>query len=235
MPALEIMAKFKLSSRRLEVNITIFALLLFPTGAIGEKSTLVEDPVNISEVSLAARPAPDDGANDKVDKVLVFDNALLDRIFGSTRQAPRPQNEDKTGEPSESVAPQPIESALLQPNQAFTAKSGTHVSAQQAAALRFAEQGRKYLSARDPERALRCFERALSVGATDYLPYIYFYLAQTHFYLANREASDGFLGAAEAWLNEYPDWSISIISLREGNITAPSYASRKIANDGASS
>ena len=68
MPALEIMAKFKLSSRRLEVNITIFALLLFPTGAIGEKSTLVEDPVNISEVSLAARPAPDDGANDKVIK-----------------------------------------------------------------------------------------------------------------------------------------------------------------------
>jgi tetratricopeptide (TPR) repeat protein len=229
------MAKSAHSSRRIEISITLCALLLFPTGAVGEKNALVDDRAT-SEMSLAARPVPDDGANDKdkVDKVLVFDNALLDRIFGSTRQESKPHNEDKTGDPSDPLPPQPMESALLQPNQAFIAKSGARVSAQQAAALRFAEQGRKYLSARDPERALRCFEKALSVGATEYLPYIYFYLAQTHFYLAHRETSDGFLSAAEVWLNDYPDWSISIISLREGNITAPSYTIHKIANDGAS-
>ena len=44
MPALEIMAEIETFNRRLEVNITIFALLLFPTGEIGEKSTLVQDP-----------------------------------------------------------------------------------------------------------------------------------------------------------------------------------------------
>jgi len=68
-----------------------------------------------------------------------------------------------------------------------------HTSAKRAAALRFAEMGRKLLRSGNYEKALVHLEKAL---ALDPSPYIYFYLARAHYYLARYQQALNFLEKA---------------------------------------
>jgi hypothetical protein len=84
-------------------------------------------------------------------------------------------------------------------------------SAKGLAALRLVEKGRVLLKAREDEKALAALEQALSLEAN---PYVYFYLAEAHYQLGNYYAALNFLEAAEAWLDQEPDWTPEITSLK---------------------
>jgi hypothetical protein len=120
--------------------------------------------------------------------------------------------------------PPALRSALLLPNDSFAAKITSRTPSNLAAALRFAEQGRRQIRARQYHKAVGYFERAVSLGLRSYLPYIYYYLAQTHHHLANYQYAFDFLDVAEPWLAEYTDWMTSIAALRQDNINAMGYA-----------
>jgi tetratricopeptide (TPR) repeat protein len=165
-----------------------------------------------------AQPAADRG------KVLVFDNALLDRVFANDRAAAK----GEASKHDEAAATQPTERkpapALLLPDDSFVAKITSRTPSTLAAALRFAEQGRKEINSRQYAKAINYFERAVSLGVRDYFPYIYYYLAQAHYYLANYQSAYHFLDVAESWLGEDSDWMTSITALRQQNINAVGYA-----------
>src|SRR3970040_2577795 len=87
-----------------------------------------------------------------------------------------------------------------------------NTSAKRAAALRFAEKGRKLLRSGDSGKALVHLEKAL---ALDPSPYIYFYLARAHYYLARYQQALNFLQIAESWLTAQADWVGAVADLRE--------------------
>jgi tetratricopeptide (TPR) repeat protein len=162
-------------------------------------------------------------------KVRVFDNALLDKLFATDRA--NTQHEEKNlGEAiadrsAERKTPPPVPaSALLLPTDSFAAKITARTPSTLAAALRFAEQGRKELKLRQYHKAVNCLERAVSLGLRNYLPYIYYYLAQTHYHLANYQSVFSFLDVAESWLSDHSAWMTSIAALRQDNINAMGYA-----------
>jgi tetratricopeptide (TPR) repeat protein len=158
--------------------------------------------------------------------VLVFDNALLDQVFARHRAAANRQTEpnalNSSNDRKDMTAAAP--SALLQRNDSFAAKITSRTPANLAAALRFAEQGRKLIRSREYRKAVDCFERAVSLGLRSYLPYTYYYLAQSHYHLANYQNSVNFLDAAESWLGGQSDWRASIALLRFENVNAMGYA-----------
>jgi tetratricopeptide (TPR) repeat protein len=155
--------------------------------------------------------------------VLVFDNTLLDKIFTHDRAAAQQIRKRDEAAPKESAERIPLP-ALLLPSDSFAAKINTRTPASLAAALRFAEQGRRQISFRQYHKALGYFERAAGVGLRNYLPYIYYYLAQTHHYLANYQSAFNFLEVAESWLGDHADWMTSIAALRQENTNAMGYA-----------
>lgn len=159
----------------------------------------------------------------------VFDNALLDKLFAKDRAAAERENnkmEEVAADPRLRQKPAPAASlpALLLPNDSFAAKITSRTPSRLAAALRFAEQGRREIDSRRYQRAVNYLERAVSLGVRNYLPYIYYYLAQTHYHLANYQSASDFLEAAEAWLSGHYDWMTSIAALRRDSINAMGYA-----------
>jgi tetratricopeptide (TPR) repeat protein len=148
----------------------------------------------------------------------------LDKIFSHDRAAAKQQNKKRAeAAPKESGERIPLP-ALLLPSDSFAAKINARTPASLAAALRFAEQGRRQISFRQYHKALGYFERAAGVGLRNYLPYIYYYLAQTHHYLANYQSAFNFLEVAESWLSDHADWMTSIAALRQDNTNAIGYA-----------
>jgi tetratricopeptide (TPR) repeat protein len=206
------------SSWRLRI---ISVLLLFCTAALvslGQNATAQNASLEL--VVAVSDRRPTDGAGGT--GVLVFDNALLDRVFGHDRapsaaDAARPNDTVSLLPP---IDPRQIPPPLLYPDQPFTAKLGAGVAGPRAIALRFAEHGRVYLQTGDLNKALDLFEKALGIGADPFSPYFYFYLAQTHFHLAHYQISHGFLTAAESWLAEYPEWVVPLNNLRQDNKSA---------------
>jgi tetratricopeptide (TPR) repeat protein len=147
----------------------------------------------------------------------------LDRLLGKDRARESNPAPPESGNPvtsDENARSQETIIALLAPDEVFTARLHSSMPAEQRALLRFAEQGRLYLQAGDPAKALRFLEKALGIGATQYLPYIYYYLAQSHFRLANYQAAREFRGVAEAWLGEFPDWQLEIARLEQKSFSA---------------
>jgi hypothetical protein len=174
--------------------------------------------------SISAAATPRQGVEGKV---RVFDNALLDKIFAKSRAAAKREANPGalTAIPSTDSKPATsiVRPALLLPSDSFTAKITKRTPSTLAAALRFAEQGRKEIKLRQYQKALNIFERAVSLGPRSYLPYIYFYLAQTHYYLTNYQYAFNFLEVAESWLSDDSDWMTSISGLRQDSANAMGY------------
>jgi tetratricopeptide (TPR) repeat protein len=189
------------------------------------RSIFLTPPSHAAESSSSnSARSPSDAA-----PVRVFDNALLDRLFAKDRAAAKQQaktDEAQLDPNAERSPPQPatIPPALLLPNDSFAAKITSRTPSTLAAALRFAERGRKEINSGQYHKAVNYFERAVSLGVRNYLPYIYYYLAQSHFHLANYQSAFNFLDVAESWLSEYSEWMRSIATLRQNNVTAMGFA-----------
>lgn len=198
---------------------SLFAAAAYAAAAAGHTQTALPSSATVPVTSRESG----DG------KVRLFDNNLLDKIFAHDRAAAKRENkkpgeaaDKKSGEgkPLPSITPP----ALLLPSDSFAAKINSRTPASLAAALRFAEQGRRQISLRGYQRAVGYFERAVGVGLRNYLPFIYYYLAQTHHHLANYQSAFNFLEVAESWLSDHSDWMTSIAALRQENINAMGYA-----------
>ena len=162
-------------------------------------------------------------------EVVLLDNAFLDRFFqrgrATGRQQDKPRDQARV-EGSGAAKPGSQRPALLRPDDSFAAKITPRTAPALAVALRYAEQGRKLIGVRQYQRAVNDLERAAALGQRNYLPYIYYYLAQTHHYLANYDHTFNFLDVAESWLREYADWMDKIAALRKANLTATGYLPR---------
>jgi tetratricopeptide (TPR) repeat protein len=166
---------------------------------------------------------------------LVFDNELLDRLFskdrlskdrGPNQEADKDRNvrsgDARPNEPAtttdqltEKNASAKTRPAGFKPTESFSDRITPKTPSNQAAALRFAEQGRKFLSEGQPKRALGCFEKAMAIGLHRYLPYVYYYLARTHYHLSNFQSSRNFLEVAETLLSEQPEWVALIAAVKD--------------------
>ena len=143
--------------------------------------------------------------------VIVWDNGYLDRRFGriwrpgqSTSQNPRP--------PGPEIVPVPEpRGSDVQPNRSLLTGISRTTTARRAAALRIAETGRTALQQKQYRRAVYYLEKALSLDAN---PLIYFYLARSHYHLADYQGSMGFLKVAESRFYGDPEWSSEITALR---------------------
>jgi len=111
----------------------------------------------------------------------------------------------------------------VQPNESLMVGIARNTSAKRAAALRFAEKGRKLLRSGNYEKALVHLEKAL---ALDPSPYIYFYLARAHYYLARYQQALNFLEIAESWLTEQADWMAEVAALRAESFRASHQGTR---------
>ena len=159
-------------------------------------------------------------------KVVVLDNALLDKTFGKERAATQEENQPGAGsEKPIALKTKTIESPALLPHESFSGKMSAATSGRRAVALLLAEKGRRLLRSGAYQKALVHFEKALALDCTSYQPYIYFYLARTHDYLGNYRQSANFLEVAESWLNEQPAWTAEVAILRENNFRAWNRAS----------
>jgi len=143
--------------------------------------------------------------------VIVWDNDYLDRRFGrtwrpgeSTSESPRPAG------PEIISVPEPRWNEV-QPNHSLLTGISRTTTARRAAALRIAETGRRALQQKQYRRAVYYLEKALSLDAN---PLIYFYLARSHYHLADYQGSMGFLKVAESRFYGDPEWSSEITALR---------------------
>ncbi|MBI2365261.1 MAG: tetratricopeptide repeat protein [Deltaproteobacteria bacterium] len=191
-----------------------------------------------------ATRAGDDFANDQTAylttpsqpeqrNITVFGNALVDELFGKDRLTK--QEDDKNrGESENAIAPSTPSTPIMrkdppslqprvQPNESLMVGIARNTSAKRAAALRFAEKGRKLLRSGDYEKALVHLEKAL---ALDPSPHIYFYLARAHYYLARYQQALNFLEIAEPWLTEQADWLAEVAALRAESFRASRQGTR---------
>ena len=137
-------------------------------------------------------------------RVIVFDNDTLDKMFGkSRRSAANETDPGKTSGRSDFPAVGPNRSLLL--------AIGRGTSSKRAAALRLVESGRTLIQAGENRRAVAVLERALSLEAS---PFVYFYLARAHYYLADYQRAAEFVEIAEALFYQQPDWSEELFKLK---------------------
>lgn len=221
----------KILTQRLVYAPLIVSCLLFQTPLHGSVA-YAESIEHIQAANPPKTSIADTARQANSDKVRVFNNALLDKLFANDRlaskvegnkQDPAVVNQNDKRKPLSQVSP-PVPPALLLPNDSIAAKITSRTPSNLAAALRFAERGRKEIKLREYQKAVNYFERAVSLGLRSYLPYIYYYLAQTHYHLANYQNAVNFLEVAESWLGDYSDWMTSIATLRQDNTNAMGYA-----------
>ena len=107
--------------------------------------------------------------------------------------------------------PLPDDSSLL-------AKITPATAPQRAASLRLTEEGRKFLDAGDPQKALTRLEKTIVIDSTN--AYGYFYLAKAQHRLGRYKESLNFLDVAESRLNKEPFWLAEVHALRGENYRA---------------
>jgi tetratricopeptide (TPR) repeat protein len=151
--------------------------------------------------------------------VLVFDNDLLDRLFGKDRAAEKRSN---NGEPHSGDTTLPkvfsgTNSSTVLPNRSLLAGISTNTNSRRAAALRLAEKGRRLIQDREYQKAISYLEKALSLDAS---PFIHFYLAWAHYHLGDNRGSLNFLEVAESRLYHQPEWMGELTVLRSA-VSAP--------------
>lgn len=100
----------------------------------------------------------------------------------------------------------------LRDDSSLLAKITPATTPQRAVSLRLTEEGRKFLDAGDPNRALSHFEKTIVIDSTN--PYGYFYLAKTHYRLGRYKESLNFLDVAESRLSGEPFWLAEVYALR---------------------
>jgi tetratricopeptide (TPR) repeat protein len=137
-------------------------------------------------------------------RVIVFDNDTLDKMFGKSRRSAA--NETDPGKiPGRSDLP------AVGPNRSLLSAIGRRTNSKSAAALRLVESGRTLIQAGENRRAVAVLERALSLEAS---PFVYFYLARAHYYLADYQRAAEFIEIAEALFYQQPDWSEELLKLK---------------------
>jgi tetratricopeptide (TPR) repeat protein len=150
--------------------------------------------------------------------VIVFDNDLLDRLFGKDRAG---RGRDNIERPAGDVSiPRVFNEAnfpSVLPNQSLLAGISSNTTSRRAAALRFAERGRNLIKAKEYQKAISFLEKALNLDAS---PFIYYYLARAHYYLGNNQGSLNFLEVAETRLSAQPEWAEELAALRS-SVSAP--------------
>lgn len=163
-----------------------------------------------ANVEVVSHPPAERGA--QLREVVVFDNDLLDRLFGNSRAAEKARSEAASA--ADGRVPNLFEEAApssISPKRSLLAGITRKMSARRAAALRLAEKGRVLVQNRDYQKALYPLEQALGLDAN---PVIYFYLARTHYHLGNYDRASGFLQVAESLLAPQSEWLSEIITLR---------------------
>lgn len=150
--------------------------------------------------------------------VLVFDNDLLDRLFGKDRAARGNNNIER---PAADVSvPRVFNEAnfsTVLPNRSLLAGISSNTTSRRAAALRFAERGRNLIQTKEYQKAISFLEKALNLDAS---PFIYYYLARAHHHLGNNQGSLNFLEVAESRLSAQPEWAEELAVLRSA-VSAP--------------
>lgn len=137
-------------------------------------------------------------------RVIVFDNDTLDKMFGKSRRSAANET-DPAKIPGKSDFP------AVGPNSSLLSAIGRGTSSKRAAALRLVESGRTLIQAGENRRAVAVLERALSLEAS---PFVYFYLARAHYYLADYQRAAEFVEIAEALFYQQPDWSEELFKLK---------------------
>lgn len=162
------------------------------------------------KIYLVSHPAPEHEAPSR--NVLVFDDNLLDSLFGKHRASEKARNE--TVPADDRRAPNAfggVAASPILPNGSLLAGVTRNVAPRRAAALRLAEKGRVLLQSGEYRKALYPLEKALGLDAN---PVIYFYLARAHYYLGNDDQASGFLAAAEAGSIPDASWAGEHLALR---------------------
>jgi tetratricopeptide (TPR) repeat protein len=151
--------------------------------------------------------------------VVVFDNDLLDRLFGKDRAARGSNNiERPAGDVSVPRVLNEANFSTVLPNRSLLAGiSSNTTSPRRAAALRFAERGRNLIQIKEYQKAISFLEKALNLDAS---PFIYYYLARAHYHLGNNQGSLNFLEVAESRLSAQPEWAEELAALRSA-VSAP--------------
>jgi tetratricopeptide (TPR) repeat protein len=170
-------------------------------------------PTNAFGFETASRgryPSPAQRNEDS--NVVVFDNALLDRLFGKDR-ATRGSNDIERPAADVSVPRVFNEGNIptVLPNRSLLAGISSNTNSRRAAALRIAEKGRTLIQTKDYEKAISVLEKALNLDAS---PFIYYYLARAHYHLGNQRGSLNFLEVAESRLAAQPEWVEELAALR---------------------
>ncbi|MGH7772788.1 MAG: tetratricopeptide repeat protein [Candidatus Binatia bacterium] len=111
----------------------------------------------------------------------------------------------------------PTNDLVIQPEEPLTAAITPQTPRRQAAALRLAEEGRRFLKAGEYRKALARFEKTIAIDPN---PYIYYYLARTHFHLEHYPESLNFLEVAESMLGEQSNWMAELTALKGANFHA---------------
>ena len=140
-------------------------------------------------------------------RVIVFDNDTLDKMFGKSRRSAANENDPAKipGIPGKSDFP------AVGPNRSLLSAIGRGTSSKRAAALRLVESGRTLIQAGENRSAVAVLERALSLEAS---PFVYFYLARAHYYLADYQRAAEFVEIAEALFYQQPDWTEELFKLK---------------------
>ena len=103
------------------------------------------------------------------------------------------------------------------PNRSLLSAIGRRTNSKSAAALRLAESGRTWIQAGENQRAVSVLEKALSLEAS---PFVYFYLARAHYYLADYQRAAQFAKIAETLFSDQSDWSEELFKLKAA-LSAP--------------
>jgi tetratricopeptide (TPR) repeat protein len=159
--------------------------------------------------------------------VLVFDNDLLDRLFGKDRAGRGSNNiERPAGDVSVPTVFNGANFPTVLPNRSLLAGISSNTTSRRAAALRFAERGRTLIQTKEYQKAISFLEKALNLDAS---PFIYYYLARAHYHLGNNQGSLNFLEVAESRLSAQPEWVEELAVLRSAVSTpqATQYAMSK--------
>jgi tetratricopeptide (TPR) repeat protein len=150
--------------------------------------------------------------------VLVFDNDLLDRLFGKDRAEKGSNNVDRPSRDATlPTVPTWTDSPRVLPNQSLLAAISVNTNSRRAAALRFTEKGRTLIQQRDYLKALSYLEKALDLDGS---PFVYFYLARVHYYLGDYPRALGFVEVAESRLYQQSEWTEALAALRSA-VSAP--------------
>ena len=162
-----------------------------------------------------APPAPEAAKKPLPQEAKIREQDLKSRQPSSGPGAKEASRDGGAGEgraASESLAPPlPDDSSLL-------AKITPATAPQRAASLRLTEEGRKFLDAGDPQKALTRLEKTIVIDSTN--AYGYFYLAKAQYRLGRYKASLNFLDVAESRLNKEPFWLAEVHALRGENYRA---------------